>query len=275
LSWAAVAGALDYTVEVATDVGFTNIVASATVTTTSWKVETALNESTQYFWRVTPGNYCGVGATSPVFAFTTGLIGQCPSGTALTPLYSDDFNAVGTNGWSTDGTGAATWTKQTPATTTGLTTQGWGIPNNATTSDRGLITPVIAIPGTAAEIFMTYQTYHSFEIDGPTGCWDNGTLDIKVGAGAFDYIQSSRLFTDAYDGLVSAGEANAGALGWCQAPVPFPVVTPKVSVVDLEGYAGQSVQVRFRAVTDSNTTATAPNGMYIDNFKVETCQPTP
>lgn len=275
LSWTAVSGALNYTVEVASDMAFTNIVASATVVGTTWKVSTALSESTQYYWRVTPSNYCGAGTGSLVFTFTTGTIGQCPSGTALTPLYSDDFNAAGNNGWTTVGTGATSWTKQTPAATTGLTTQGWGIPNNATTSDRGLVTPTIAIPGTAQEIFMTYQTYHSFEDDGPTGCWDNGTLDIKVGAGAFTYLENSRLFTDPYDGVVSAGEANAGALGWCHAPTPFPVVTPKVSVVDLEGFAGQSVQVRFRAVTDSNTTATAPNGMYIDNFKIETCQPTP
>lgn len=273
LSWSAVAGALRYKVEVASDLAFTNIVASTTVVGTTWKVDTALGQSTAYYWRVTPQNYCGTGASSLVFKFTTGLIGQCPSGTTLTPLYSDDFNAAGNNGWTTVGTGATAWTKQTPLATTGLTTQGWGIPNNELTSDRGLVTPSIVIPGTAQEIFMTYQTYHSFEDDGPTGCWDNGTLDIKVGAGAFTYLQNSRMFTDPYDGVVSAGEANAGAQGWCHAPAVFPVVTPKVSVVDLEGFAGQSVQVRFRAVSDSNTAATAPNGMFIDNFKIETCQP--
>ncbi|SFN40052.1 hypothetical protein SAMN05216289_1198 [Dokdonella immobilis] len=273
LSWAAVAGALDYTVQVASDAGFANIVASATVSTTSWKVSTALNQSTQYFWRVTPNNYCGTGTTSTVFAFTTGVIGQCPSGTTLTSLFSDNFQS-GTNGWTTAGTGASNWGQVTAPANTGLSTTVWGIINNETTSDRGLISPTINIPGSAAEVYLTYETYHSFETDGPTGCWDNGTIDIKAGAGAFTYVENSRLFTDPYDGLVSAGEANAGALGWCHAPSPVPT-SPRVSVVDLEGYAGQSVQLRFRAVTDSNTAAPSPNGFYIDNLKVETCQPTP
>jgi len=261
LSWNAVAGALTYNVQVSTNVGFTNIVASATVSGTSWKVSTALNQSTQYFWRVTPSNYCGAGATSPVFAFTTGLIGQCPSGTTISTVFQDTFQG-GVNGWTTTGTGASNWAQVAAPANTGLSTTVWGIINNLTTSDRGLVSPTINIPAGAQEAFLTYQTYHSFEIDGPTGCWDNGTIDIKAGAGAFTYIQNSRLYTDPYDGLVSAGEANAGAQGWCHAPISVPV-TPKVSVVDLEGFAGQAVQLRFRAVSDSNTGAAAPNGFYI------------
>ena len=96
-------------------------------------------------------------------------------------------------------------------------------------------------------------------------------MDIKVGAGAFTYIENSSLFTDPYDGLVSAGEANAGARGWCHKPSPVPA-GGKASIVDLGAYAGQSVQIRFRAVSDSNTAGTTPTGMFIDNFKVDVCQ---
>ncbi|TAH40926.1 MAG: hypothetical protein EYC71_12705 [Gammaproteobacteria bacterium] len=272
LSWNASAGALEYLVEVASDAGFTNIVASATVTTTNWKVSSLLNETTAYFWRVTPQNYCGNGTASAVFGFTTGLIGQCPSGTTVQTVFSDNFQN-GTNGWTVGGSGgSAGWTQQAAPAGTGLTTTVWGIPNNATTSDRNVASPTITIPAAAVTSFLKFDTYHSFEIDGPTGCWDNGTLDIKVGAGAFTYIENSRMFTDPYDGLVSAGEANAGALGYCHKPNPVPT-GGIASVVDLEGYAGQNIQIRYRAVTDSNTVGTTPTGFFIDNFRVEACVP--
>lgn len=272
LSWSASPGALNYKVEIATDVGFSNIVASATVATTSYKVGSILSESTQYFWRVTPQNYCGDGLASSTFAFTTGLIGECPGGTSRSTVYSSDFQTIPAVGWSTDGSGGATdWTQQTATLGTGMSTTVFGIPNNPTTSDRGLISPSIAIPGGAQAAFLTFDTYHSFETNGPTGCWDNGTIDVKAGVGAFTYVENSRLFTDPYDGLIAAGEANAGALGWCHKPDPVPA-GGKASIVDLDGYAGQSVQIRFRAVADSNSVGTTPNGMFIDNFKVDVCQ---
>lgn len=268
LSWNAVSGALNYTVEVATDVGFTNIVASATVSTTSWKVSSPLNESTPYFWRVTPGNYCGAGATSTVFAFTTGIIGQCPSGTTATTVFSDNFQG-GVNGWTTVGSGATNWTQQAAPAGSGLSTTVWGIPNNSTTSDRGLVSPVIAIPANSQATFLIYDTWHNFEIDGPNGCYDNATLDIKVGAGAFTYVEGSSLYTDPYDGIAASNLPNAGLLAWCHRPAGA-----INSVVDLDSYVGQSVQLRFRALSDANTVAnTTPTGMYIDNLSVVACTP--
>lgn len=71
LSWAAVAGAVDYTVEVATDAAFGNIVRTATVTGTSYTVTPALNTQTQYFWRARANNSCGGGSNSATRVFTT------------------------------------------------------------------------------------------------------------------------------------------------------------------------------------------------------------
>jgi len=268
LSWSAVAGALTYNVEVATDVSFTNIVASSTVTGTSWKVTPALNESTPYFWRVTPGNYCGAGTTSVVFAFTTGIIGQCPSGTTATTVFTDNFQS-GTNGWTTVGTGATNWSQQAAPSGSGLSTTVWGIPNNATTSDRGLVSPSIAIPANSQATFLIYDTWHNFEIDGPNGCYDNASLDIKVGAGAFTYVQNSSLYTDPYDGIAASNLPNAGLLAWCHRPAGA-----INSIVDMDDYVGQNVQLRFRALADANTVApTAPTGMYIDNLSIKACTP--
>lgn len=272
LSWNTSPGALSYKVEIATDLGFSNIVASATVSSTSYKVSSILAESTQYYWRVTPQNYCGNGAASSVFGFTTGLIGQCPSGTTRSTIYSNDFQTIPAAGWAIDGSGGTIgWTQQTAPAGTGMSTTVFGIPNNATTGDRRLISPSIAIPGGAQAAFLSFDTYHSFETNGPTGCWDNATIDIKTGAGPFTYVENSSLFTDPYDGLVAAGEANAGVSAWCHKPSPVPI-GGKASIVDLDGYAGQSVQIRFRAVSDSNSVGTNPTGMFIDNLKVDVCQ---
>ncbi len=71
LSWTAAAGAAEYLVEVATDAGFGNIVASTTVTGTSHQLAGNLAADTEHFWRVTPANPCASGAVSTVFSFTT------------------------------------------------------------------------------------------------------------------------------------------------------------------------------------------------------------
>lgn len=252
-----------YLVEVATDAAFANIVARATVVGTTWAVNVGLNTMTQYFWRVTPTNYCGPGQTSATFTFTTGVPGQCPSGTTSTTLLQDDVT-----GWTTDGTGGTAWTRMTAPSGAGLTGTVWGVPDNMVTSDRGLISPVVAIPAGAKATILSFDTYHHFEDNGPGSCWDNGTLQLKGGSGSFAYLDGSRLFTDAYDGIVASGEVNAGSYGWCQ----LPATAPTHSIVDLDGFEGQNLQVRWRAVSDSNTAAAAPNGMYVQNVKIEVCQ---
>lgn len=260
-------GAINYLVEVATDYSFTNIVASATVTTTSWKVDAPLDSSATYYWRVTAHNYCGDGPTSAPSVFTTGIPGECPGGTTLSTVWEDDIEA-GANGWTTDGTGGTAWAQMAAPAGIGLSSTVWGIPNNATTSDRGLISPAVALPSGASALILSYDTYHSFEVADATSCWDNGTLQIEGTSGAFSYVDGSRLFTDTYDGIASSGEANAGQMSWCHAPA-----TAIHSIVDLDGFDGQTVNLRWRAVSDSNSTAETPvTGMYVDNVKVQACQ---
>ncbi|MEP6512192.1 MAG: proprotein convertase P-domain-containing protein, partial [Dokdonella sp.] len=60
-----------YTIEVASDPAFTNIVFTQTLSGTSVSMTTDLLANTTYFWRVTPTNICGTGSTSAVFTFTT------------------------------------------------------------------------------------------------------------------------------------------------------------------------------------------------------------
>lgn len=271
LTWSAVPGALTYIVEVSTNVGFTGIVASETVTTNSWTVDTTLNSTTQYFWRVRPGNYCGAGATSAVFSFTTGTPGTCPSGTTLSNVVTYGFEGGAEPAWTAGAPGDAggtAWSAGTaPAGTTGFTGNVWKVPNNAVTSDRSVLSPSIAIPAAQA-VILSYDAYHSFEIDGPAGCWDAASLEAKIGAGSFAQLLAGRFFTDSYDGTITAGAPLAGRQGWCHQATG---TAAKRSIVDLDDMAGQTVQLRFRASSDSNTTATAPNGMAIDNLRIDIC----
>ena len=72
LTWSAVNGASTYEVQVATDSGFTNIVASPTgLTDTQWAVTPSLTGGTTFFWRVRAVNLCGPGPFSATSSFKT------------------------------------------------------------------------------------------------------------------------------------------------------------------------------------------------------------
>jgi len=73
LTWTANAAATTYDVQVATDIAFTNIIRTATVTTNSYTVS-GLLESSNYFWRVIPKNPSCIGTFSGGNKFTTGQI---------------------------------------------------------------------------------------------------------------------------------------------------------------------------------------------------------
>ncbi|WP_052503436.1 reprolysin-like metallopeptidase [Lacinutrix sp. Hel_I_90] len=70
LIWNGDVNAEDYFVEVASDAGFSTIVESATVQTTSYTT-TSLNANSQYYWRVTASNQCATASPSSAFSFTT------------------------------------------------------------------------------------------------------------------------------------------------------------------------------------------------------------
>ena len=77
LSWSAVASASAYTVEIATDANFSNIVESGSTGTNSYGVVNGLNPTTVYYWRVFTVNSCGNSAASSVFSFETNLPNYC------------------------------------------------------------------------------------------------------------------------------------------------------------------------------------------------------
>ncbi|MBX3689056.1 proprotein convertase P-domain-containing protein [Dokdonella sp.] len=70
LTWSAAAGASSYTIEIATDSAFTNIVQTASGLTATSYTATTLSPLTTYYWRVKAVNTCGE-TVSTMFSFTT------------------------------------------------------------------------------------------------------------------------------------------------------------------------------------------------------------
>ncbi len=100
-TWNAVAGAASYSIQVATDAGFANVVASATgLASPTWTSNVTLNTNTLYYWRVQATNACGTGTYSSVFSFrTVAAPGDCAAGTTPNILYQYGFES-GASGWT-------------------------------------------------------------------------------------------------------------------------------------------------------------------------------
>lgn len=105
LIWAAASEATSYEIQVATDVAFSNIVASATgLTTTSYTLGAALSNDTVYYWRVRASNICGNNWSTP-YSFRTGNYTSANSCRTVS-LAIPDNNVTGvTDTWVNPGSG--------------------------------------------------------------------------------------------------------------------------------------------------------------------------
>jgi len=96
------------------------------------------------------------------------------------------------------------------------------------------------------------------------GCYDAGILDVSTNGGATWAQITSGLLTDPYNGPIASGNPLAGLNGWCGDPQDW-----LNSIVDINAYAGQTVQFRFRLSTD---TSVGREGWTIDDVVVQSCQ---
>lgn len=72
-TWSDDPSAVSYTIEVASDAAFADIVATAEVDEATWTSGTPLAPLTTYHWRVRANSPCGDSAWSSAFSFTTGV----------------------------------------------------------------------------------------------------------------------------------------------------------------------------------------------------------
>ncbi|MEM7380620.1 MAG: reprolysin-like metallopeptidase [Bacteroidota bacterium] len=92
LQWEANSSAESYDIEIATDMAFGSVVASANVAVPSYQA-LGLTPETQYFWRVRPKNSCGDGNFSSPFSFQTEAVNCKTISASGLPI---DISAVGT-----------------------------------------------------------------------------------------------------------------------------------------------------------------------------------
>jgi len=270
--WNAGADAVSYTIEIDDDPGFGSIDYTASGLTDTDHVPTEnLQFSTVYFWRVIANNACGDGTASATFSFTTETSpAECPPETAgPVALFEDDFES-GATGWTSSGTGD-TWALSGVQTTSGV--NAFHALDPETLSDQRLISPPIVLPVDQAPLTLRYENFQKFETPNTDGrCWDAGVLEISTNGGAsWSQVPAAAMLTDPYDNIIWNDTPGNNPItndygatdAWCDPDEPF-----VQSVVDLDAWAGQTVQFAWRLGSDS---AAGNDGWYIDDVVAQSC----
>ncbi|MGH2538542.1 MAG: DUF7507 domain-containing protein [Candidatus Promineifilaceae bacterium] len=266
LTWSG--DAASYEVEIAEDIDFTNIVESAVVDETSYRLQAELDLNTTYYWRVRGSNACGVGDYSEVFSFTTVGDGSCPVGSLPSVTYLEEFEA-GAPGWTHIApTGPDTWTLTNVNPSPGSGGFAYQADDHTAPSDQRLTSPAISLPAGAGQLTLQFYNEQNFEDPaGSGGCWDGGLIEISTDSGTTWTQLDAELLNDPYDGVGDNGPP-AGRWLWCgETAGQQPWLN---SLVDLETYKGEEAQFRLSLLTDA---AVGAEGWYIDDFQVVSCVP--
>lgn len=261
--WDAVDQAAGYDFELATDADFNNVVDSATMTESSYTTAVLLDTNTDYFWRVSASNICGSSGESATFAFRTVVApGDCSDPSSAWQHYYQDFEN-GAPGWtSSSGIGPNTWMLVNDESMSGTTS--YHAEDVDEISDQYLVSPAIELPDDGLPISLGYWNLQDIEASS-SGCFDAGVLEISTDGGANWIRLETELLTDPYDGLIDDEYQNPllNENGWCGDPEPW-----VKSIVDLNVWAGESVQFRFRLATDVSI---GQPGWWIDDVEVRSC----
>ncbi len=271
VTWTEAEQSFEYTLEIAEDEGFAQIVYTATVQGTSHEVADPLDSNTTYHARVLGSNDCGSGEWSPSVSFTTeSLAGECPTGTGVDSLLFEDFgDGELPAGWSTEGsTGAVTWLVSTDQSFSG----DFSVfaENIDSVSDQQLSSPAINLPDDAAALFLTFQNWQSIE-SAADGCFDGGLLEISTDGGtSWQQVGDDAIQVREYDGPISNDFGNplGGSQAWCGDPRDE---WERYSI-DLAQWAGEEVSFRFRFGTDQSVDRV---GWYVDAVEVKACTEDP
>jgi subtilisin family serine protease len=261
-TWNAVAELGTYTIEVASDAAFTNIVeTSSGIPGTTYTMTGTLNTNTTYHWRVRASNACGTGSFSASRSFTTVPgPGDCGVGSTPVQVFNTDFES-GAGAWTHSGTGDS-WAISTVRSHSGANSFHANTP--AAVTDQFLVSPSITLPAGSLPQSLKFWNHQTIE-DNPPGCFDGAVLEISTNGGGSWTRLEAQLLTDPYDGIVDDCCSNpiVNTNAWCGDPQDW-----TNSIVDISAFQGQTVKFRFRVATD---TSVSREGWYIDDVSVQTC----
>ena len=178
-----------------------------------------------------------------------------------TEMFSDGIES-GESKW-THGSGirkkklrSDTWTISSKRVHSG--TSAWFSPDPGDKiTDSHLDTLPIQIPADARDVQLVF--FHTFEFE--RGTFDGGVLEISTGADFEDL--GSKIVKGRYNGTIYEFGSNplAGNAAWVEGRLG----TFQQVIVDLSSYAGKTVTIRFRIVTDADGKGL---GWYIDDVSL-------
>jgi len=274
-TWQPTPGATSYELQIASVPGFATTVQSATgLGTTTHTAATDLATNTTYYWRVRAVTACGTGPWSAPRSFTTAApLAGCPLGTTAQTHFSESFESRPR--WSHSGTGD-TWQASRARAHDG--TFAMHAADSPGVSDQRLVSPAVTLPpATQSPVTLQFWNWQDMESAAPggtdatqtVGCRDGGVLEVSDDGGATWTPLETQLLTDPSDGQIGTGTGNplAGLGAWCGSPQDW-----LNSVADVTAWAGHTVRFRFRMGTDQ---ANGREGWYVDELKVQSCQPNP
>jgi hypothetical protein len=265
--WETLPNAHTYTIEIAGDPDFENILISDSgITQEEYLLQQPLSTNATYYWRVRGINPCGAGSASASFWFTTKPSpGDCAPEMEPLQLYQTNFEAPPED-WTHSGM-EDSWTWQTDRYLSPF--HAFYAVDWDKISLQHLISPSIQLPD-LEEAPIAIKFWHTFDIEeSATGCYDGALLEISQDNGqSWQIVSNDQLITTSYNGLLATNYNNpmAGAMAWCGTQ------NWTETIVDLDPVAGQEIRIRFTQATDESI---GQLGWTVDDFLVQSCQPLP
>lgn len=168
------------------------------------------------------------------------------SPSASTNLFSDDHED-GTGGWTatTTGSGLGPWTLMTNASEANSGNKYWFTENIDLGGQESFLTQntPVAIPAGASLIFI-----HKYATE---AAYDGGVIEISTDNGlTWTYLPANKFTKGGYNGIIPT--ANTPQIGPANLAA-FTGASPGyiTSIALLDNYAGMSIRIRFRMVSDA------------------------
>ena len=171
---------------------------------------------------------------------------------------TDPFEAHGTT-WSVNlagGSAGDPWDR----TQTSPGDHEFHIPDAGGVSDHRLMTPPLQVSG-GSPLVLTFQHRYSFE----SPDWDGGVIELSTDGG-LNWSSIGASASPGYSGTLNntSGNPLGGSQAWIGTSFDYPFMIPCTVNLGMT-YAGQTVRVRFRHVSDE---AVGGPGWWIDDFAV-------